>query len=129
MVLYQNHRANLVEVTGCGCPVDTSVQSTEAPTEAAAETLKPTTARLCFAKKSAGLRFSLIFWSTAPANLLPSSRTASGRSRDKLFARYPAGIGLVLPKVASSSPLASAKQKKSHTPNGVWDFFGCGGRT
>ena len=28
----------LVEVTGCGCPVDTSVQSTEAPTEAGAET-------------------------------------------------------------------------------------------
>ena len=29
----------LVAGTGCGCPVDTSVQSTEAPTEAAAETL------------------------------------------------------------------------------------------
>ncbi len=28
----------MVEATGCGCPVDTSVQSTEAPTEAAAET-------------------------------------------------------------------------------------------
>ena len=27
--------------TGCGCPVDTSVRSTEAPTEAAAETLNP----------------------------------------------------------------------------------------
>ena len=31
----------LVGVTGCGCPVDTSVQSTEAPTEAAAEILNP----------------------------------------------------------------------------------------
>ena len=31
----------LVGVTGCGCPVDTSVHSTEAPTEAAAETLNP----------------------------------------------------------------------------------------
>ena len=29
----------LVRVTGCGCPVDTSVCNTEAPTEAAAETL------------------------------------------------------------------------------------------
>ena len=29
----------LVAGEGCGCPVDTSVQSTEAPTEAAAETL------------------------------------------------------------------------------------------
>ena len=27
----------LVEVTGCECPVDTSVQRTEAPTEATAE--------------------------------------------------------------------------------------------
>ena len=27
----------MVEATGCGCPVDTSVHSTEAPTEAAAE--------------------------------------------------------------------------------------------
>jgi len=31
--------AFLVRVTGCGCPVDTSVCNTEAPTEAAAETL------------------------------------------------------------------------------------------
>ena len=31
----------MVGVTGCGCPVDTSVHSTEAPTEAAAETLNP----------------------------------------------------------------------------------------
>ncbi len=31
----------MVEATGCGCPVDTSVLSTEAPTEAAAETLNP----------------------------------------------------------------------------------------
>ena len=29
----------LVAGTGCGCPADTSVQSAEAPTEAAAETL------------------------------------------------------------------------------------------
>lgn len=29
----------LVRVTGCGCPVDTSVHCTEAPTEATAETL------------------------------------------------------------------------------------------
>ena len=29
----------MVEATGRGCPVDTSVLSTEAPTEAAAETL------------------------------------------------------------------------------------------
>ena len=28
----------MVEATGCGCPVDTSVHSTEAPTEAVAET-------------------------------------------------------------------------------------------
>ena len=31
----------MVGVTGCGCPVDTSVCNTEAPTEAAAETLNP----------------------------------------------------------------------------------------
>ncbi|MBQ9914111.1 MAG: hypothetical protein IJO73_07770, partial [Clostridia bacterium] len=31
----------MVGVTGCGCPVDTSVRSTEATTEAAAETLNP----------------------------------------------------------------------------------------
>ena len=31
----------MVGVTGCGCPVDTSVHSTEAPTETAAETLNP----------------------------------------------------------------------------------------
>ncbi len=48
--------------------------------------LIPATARLCFAKKSSGFRLSSIFWSTAPANLLPSSATGSGRSRDKLFA-------------------------------------------
>ena len=38
--------ALLVAGEGCGCPVDTSVQSTEAPTEAAAETLNQF-ARLC----------------------------------------------------------------------------------
>jgi len=31
----------MVGVTGCGCTVDTSVRSTEATTEAAAETLNP----------------------------------------------------------------------------------------
>ena len=39
-VSYHNCSAYLVRVTGCGCPVDTSVLCTEAPTEAAAETLK-----------------------------------------------------------------------------------------
>ena len=34
---YHNFRSYMVEATGCGCPVDTSVHSTEAPTEAAAE--------------------------------------------------------------------------------------------
>ena len=31
----------MVAGEGCGCPVDTSVHSTEAPTEAAAENLNP----------------------------------------------------------------------------------------
>jgi len=47
--------ALLVAGTGCGCPVDTSVQSTKAPTEAAAETLK-----LLSHKGSAILDFALI---------------------------------------------------------------------
>ncbi len=38
--------AKMVEATGCGCPVDTSVHSTEAPTEAAAETLNLRPSRL-----------------------------------------------------------------------------------
>ena len=37
----------LVAGEGCGCPVDTSVQSTEAPTEAAAENLNQFAQRLC----------------------------------------------------------------------------------
>ena len=47
----------MVEATGCGCPVDTSVHSTEAPTEAAAETLnlRPCASKadvICLQKKS-----------------------------------------------------------------------------
>ena len=37
--LQKERRVFLVAGTGCGCPVDTSVHSTEAPTEAAAESL------------------------------------------------------------------------------------------
>ena len=40
-MLYIFAFAILVRMTGCGCPVDTSVRSTEAPTEVAAETLNP----------------------------------------------------------------------------------------
>ena len=36
--LISNRFALLVAGEGCGCPVDTSVHSTEAPTEAAVET-------------------------------------------------------------------------------------------
>ena len=58
---------------------------------------------MCFAKKSARPRARLIFWSTAIADLLPSSATGGGRSR----------VPLPTPCVAVSS-FYSYQNKKAH---------------
>ena len=68
----------MVGVTGCGCPADTSVRSTEAPTEAAAETLNPWLP-LAVLEIHRSLFTSLNFDRCATV-VLPASATSGGRT-------------------------------------------------
>ena len=76
--------AFLVAGTGCGCPVDTSVQSTEAPTEAAAETPNLFAQTLCVCLPSCGAQKLRSAWSACNfrplrQQTLPASATGGGR--------------------------------------------------
>ena len=60
---------------------------------------------LCASPKNRRVRVArLIFWSTAAANLLPSSATGGGRSRDPQHA----------PRVVKRAALAARATKKGH---------------
>ena len=71
----------MVRETGCGCPVDTSVHSTEAPTEAAAETLTPYELPLLLWIKQKTRSFDLVWCERRDLNPYELPHTPLKRAR------------------------------------------------
>ena len=123
--------ALLVAGEGCGCPVDTSVQSTEAPIEAGAETLNQFAQRLCLRLPACGAQNRQCLgaahdFDRCAESSLPFSAPGGGSEASP---RVMSPLGLI-PSEGSwcKSFYHSTKKNKAHQKV-CFVFSGCGRRT